>query len=156
MRQIPCDVLITSSWSSPGSTNVSLSSLMLDRAEVVWNGMNGWPRYERETDNSEVLCPVGMEVITDNIISSCGCCTFYTLCLRVPGSTGNSLCCSSLTFFQFIAQLLWYKYYANSSWFKKTCLGLNIAQRYFLEKDSVNRCLLHSDHWEMISHPQEN
>ena len=25
-----------------------------------------------KTDNSEVLCPVGMEVITDNIISSCG------------------------------------------------------------------------------------
>lgn len=45
---------------------------MLDRANAAWNEMCGWPRYDRETDNAEVLCPVGMGVITDNIISSCG------------------------------------------------------------------------------------
>lgn len=150
MRQIPCDVLITSSWSSPGSTNVSLSSLMLDRADAVWNEMSGWPRYERETDNSEVLCPVGMEVITDNINSSCGCfgcCTFYTFCLRVSGSTGNSLCCSSLTFFSIYRTVAPVQILCKFLMIYKTCLGLNIAQRkrgmcsviffIFLEKKSL-------------------
>lgn len=47
------------------------SSLMPDRSGAVWNEMRGWPRYEREADDGEDLCPAGMEVITDNIISSC-------------------------------------------------------------------------------------
>lgn len=102
MRRIPCDVLITSSRSSLGSTNVSPSSLMLDRADAVWNEMSGWPRYERETDNSEVLCPVGMEVITDNIISSCGLLWLLYFCLWVFGSTGISFCGPSLTFFNLL------------------------------------------------------
>lgn len=49
-----------------------LLSLMFDRAEEVWNEMSGWPRYDRETDNTEVLCPVGMGIITDTSISRCG------------------------------------------------------------------------------------
>lgn len=73
MRRIPCDVLITSSRSSPGSTNASpLPRWCL--TEPMQSGMR-WaagPDMTEKTDNSEVLCPVGMEVITDNIISSCG------------------------------------------------------------------------------------
>lgn len=101
MCRIPSDVLITPSRSSPGSTNASPSSLMFDRANVVWNEMSTWPSYDRETDNTEVLCPVGMRIITDNIISSCGLPYFFffpTLCLQALRSAGISLCCSSVSF----------------------------------------------------------
>lgn len=92
--------------------------LMFDRADVVWNEMSGWPRYDRETDNTEVLCPVGMGIITDNIISSCGLLRllyfFHTLprSLKVCWDFPLLFLCY---FFQFIAQLLSYKYYANSA-----------------------------------------
>lgn len=101
MRRIPCDVLITSSRSSPGSTNASPSSLMLDRADAAWNEMSGWPRYDRETDNTEVLCPVGMGVITDNIISSCGLLGLLYFFHTLPQSI-KVCCCSSVTFFNLL------------------------------------------------------
>lgn len=48
---------------------------MLDRAAAAaaWRETSGWPRYEEGNGQQRrSSCPVGMEVITDNIISSCG------------------------------------------------------------------------------------
>ncbi len=131
MRRIPCDVLITSSRSSPGSTNASPSTLMLDRADAVWNEMSGWPRYDRETDNTEVLCPVGMEVITDNIISSCGLLGllyFFHFALESLGLLGFPSVVPPLPFSIYctvaLVQILCKFCVIHYTW-----LGLNIAHR---------------------------
>lgn len=85
-----------------------------------------------KTDNSEVLCPVGMEVITDNIISSCGLLGlqhfFHTLprsleVLRdflsvVPPLPFSIYCTVALV--QILCKFCVIYY---------TCFGLNIARR---------------------------